>query len=355
MRQYGCMSPENDEFATEESADARTALERDAEWLAALSDAIHDEAYARYLHVASRKFSTGEGLVGEPRPGAFSDMARVYLQLGEGSLMQGVFELAVRGLDWTPYRRQPPDILLCITAIPSVNGFCLRLPHTGSPAVVLNHGIPFHIRNVVHLMMGLTGWSSGTFCEHHSNDERLQSLRLIAESVVARQPGFLTVPPAADCLGSPDHADTGGLHHGFCLVAEEFIAAHELGHIALGHLDPASTSPALEVDPRGVAEKFTISHGREFEADEFAIRQMRSKYSSKSGPLRHSDIDYAVGCFFALARVLEMNVGAAAHLDTHPPASERWRSLRRGQPKNEPSAADSIDYFFDFMAQMEAK
>lgn len=329
-------------------AEREAALCSDREWIRALSDTLHNAEYARILHFLSNQhFDPAKW----PEGATLEDVT-AFVGFNGDTVLSRVVDLAMRNVRLSDYTYNPTDILYCFTAIPTVNGFCLKSPNLGIPVVVLNHGFIGYITDAAHLTLGLTGWADVTYCSHYPADVIMQGLFELAEGVVAEKPALLLKIEATRCMGKHSRDSFRMLHEVMCWVAELFIVLHELGHIALGHLDPADVTYAFEDENGNGAPVFNRSQLQEFAADRFAFDRIIEIAVKPDGPLR-KDIGYAIGCLMILMRTVEA-VSSNPASDTHPSAAFRWERLRAeiGNVQG-PAALDSVDYFFEWIDRLD--
>jgi hypothetical protein len=329
-------------------AEREAALRSDTEWVRALSDTLHDAKYARILHFLSNQtFDPAKW----PEGATPEDIAAFVGFNGE-TVLSRIVDMAMRNVLLSDYAYNPTDILYCFTAIPTVNGFCLKSPNLGIPVVVLNHGLAGYISDAAHLTLGLTGWADATYCSHYPADVIMQGLFELAEGVGAEKPALLLKIEAIRCADKHSRDPFRMLHEVMCWVAELFIVLHELGHIALGHLDPADVTYAFEEEIGSTAPVFNRSQLQEFAADRFAFDRLIEIAVKPDGPQR-KDIGYAIGCLMILMRTVE-TVSSNSASDTHPSAAFRWERLRAEVGNLQgPAALDSIDYFFEWINRFD--
>jgi len=127
--------------------------------------------------------------------------------------------------------------------------------------------------------------------------------------------------------------DRGKAVQAFLTSCEQFVLAHEYGHIAKGHLGPHTVAMAL---PRlGAIDVLAKSKDQEFEADLWAANALVRIYradESESG----AAVVACVGplMFLLLANVIEqLGRSNGSFTDTHPPAWDRYVALRYGYAK----------------------
>lgn len=324
--------------------DRESALRADVEWLNALSDALHDAEYAAILDYITRQ--PAETFPPDTNPKEIV----AFCGFGQDSWLAGLVGIAMKRVDFSICPNPPTDILWCYSAIPTLNGFCLKTPNLGAPAVVLNHGLISYIASAVHLTMGLTSWGDSTYCEHFPTEAIMGGLFELAAGIQDKRPAILLNIEAVNCLGTQEHASSAMLHHGTCFLAELFIIFHELGHITLGHLNAADVTYAFGEEIGASLPVFNRSQRQEFDADSFAFRRLVEM--SVESELLERDIAYAIGCLLMLMRVVE-KISPGWRSETHPSAVLRWQSLKTGlTDAGGPAAFDSIDYFFEWIDRL---
>jgi hypothetical protein len=351
-----------------DSDDDKAALKADAEWLRALNDALHDAEYAAFLNGAARQPLSSEQVA----TGMTREAMSAVFGFGENSMLLTIFRMAAQQVDLSGWPHIPKRIHVMSTAIPTVNGFCVKTPNLGDPAVVLNHGLVHYIAIAGHLTLGLTSWTDLQYCDHHPTSAKINGLFRLAAGILERQVvpvldidaiGCIdehsdkvaqlvfgqrrTVDELQEIIGRPGLDPRSLIYNLACTIAEMFIVFHELGHIALGHLNRDDVSYAFGDEIGHKVAVFNRSHDAEFAADTFAFQQMVKHYVSPDG-LQQRDVAYGIGCLFILMRAVEILSRDTAS-DTHPPAVDRWRNIKAAmdEPKV-PAALDSIDYFFEW-------
>lgn len=335
-------------------SDREADLQADSLWLRELSEALHDAEYAKLLAILASPAESRSSIPPGMSHEEYARAIRAATSFEGDSLLSRVFQAALQSLNSSDHTAALPEsVVVLFTAIPTVNGFCLRTPNSGTPAIVLNQGLPEYIAIAVHLFMGLTGWSDQEYCTHWTNDDRLDSLFRLSLGITDKRPALLLDVPAADCLGSPEHKSNSHLHDAFCIVAEFFIIFHEIGHAALGHLDPDDVSLAFGPELGHAVPVFNRSQTDELSADSFALTHL-TKSLVEDGGLAKRDIAYGIGCLMVLMRTVEA-VSPGWSSETHPSAVHRWSSIRKqiGDP-NAPAAVDSVHYFFEWIRNYEA-
>ncbi|MGW5052540.1 hypothetical protein [Actinokineospora sp. NPDC004072] len=271
-----------------------SALREDRAWLQALSAALHDKEYAALLHHVAR-FPAPPRL---QEQGVSPELQAAMFGFGKDNMLACIVMMAINGVDAREFDHPVTDLMFMPTAIPAVNGFCVRTP-SGVPAIVLNHGLVLYVSAAVHIALGLTTWTDGEYCAHHTRQEKVKGMFRLAEGVLAKQLVPVIATKALHCLEDHDNSmlrrlaerhgterdlETdaralvaegvdifGGVYQISCLIAEMFIVLHEIGHIALGHLNRNNIAYAFE--ERNVPV-YRRSPETEFEADRFAYRQL---------------------------------------------------------------------------------
>ncbi|GGS35961.1 phage exclusion protein Lit family protein [Actinokineospora fastidiosa] len=354
-------------------SERESALREDRAWLQALSDALHDKEYAALLHRIAR-------LPAPPRlqeQGVSPELQAAMFGFGEDNMLSSIVMMAIDEVDAREFDHPVTDLMFMPTAIPTVNGFCVRTP-SGVPAIVLNHGLVLYVSAAVHIALGLTTWTDGEYCAHHTRQEKVKGMFRLAEGVLAKQLVPVIDIKALHCLEDHDNsmlrrlAERRGterdletatrdlvaqgdvvvdaVYQGSCLIAEMFIVLHEIGHIALGHLNRNNVAYAF--GERNVPV-YRRSIEAEFEADRFAYRQLVKKLVS-GGRMRHRDVAYGIGCLFMLQRTVEYLSGNE-EAGTHPPAAERWQAIKAEMDEARvPAALDSVDHYFAWLDRMES-
>lgn len=326
-------------------SEREAAIRADLEWIQDLNDALHDADYARLLHYLKSQPPTEEML---KRGLTAEKLAEFYGFEGETTMSKLTRALMgdLRSEDFTEF---PEDIIFSYAAIPTVNGLCLKLPNLDSPAIILNHGLVAYIATATHLTLGLTYWTDGEYCHHHAKEEHLEGLFQLAVGIHERKPAALLEISAANCIGAEGHGLPELLYEMYCTFADAFIVFHEIGHIALGHLNPSDVSHTFESEGQKLPV-FNRSQLNELAADKFALAQLVRTYTKYE--VSQKDLIYGVGCLMVLMRAIEV-VSPRWASETHPPALQRWQSLKEelGLP-SEPSMVNSIDYFFDWVDEL---
>ena len=356
-----------------DASERESALREDGAWLRALGDALRDKQYAALMHHFSElpvpPHFQEQGVTPELLAAAFG--------FGEDNMLSSIVMMAIDGIDPGDFDHPVTDLMFMPTAIPTVNGFCVRTP-SGVQAILLNHGLVQYISAAVHIALGLTTWTDGEYCAHHSREDKVKGMFRLAEGVLTKQLVPLIDAKALHCVGdhdssllrrfaewrgsewdleteprklvSQDDDFADAIYQGTCLIAEMFIVLHEIGHIALGHLNRDNVAYAFGERKVPVYQR---SIEAEFEADRFAYRQLVEKFVPGGG-MRHRDVAYGIGCLFMLQRTVEFLSGNE-QAGTHPAAVERWRAIKAEMDEARvPAALDSLDYYFAWLDRMES-
>lgn len=331
----------------QENTEREERLQADSEWLFRLSNTISNVTYSRMIHYMSTATYPLEVIPPGVDPEQWTEALREFAGFGQNSILSRLVKSAIQTLDARVHGPMPVDLMFLYTAIPTLNGLCLKTPNEGV-AIVLNHGLVPYIALTTHLILGLTSWTDGQYCTHYSNDEMLRSLFELAIGIHDEKPALLVKAPATECLGDPSRPHPTNLHEAMCIIAEYFIIYHELGHVMLHHLDVDDVALGFRPEIDVTAPVFNRSQENELAADRFAYRHLVNVHA-KDGGLADRDVAYGVGCMFALLRTVEVLTPAWAS-ETHPSAAIRWRQIRTHLDEVIKSGAlNSIDYFFDWI------
>lgn len=163
-----------------------------------------------------------------------------------------------------------------------------------------------------------------------ANNDRLRNIEMICQGYwnnISAKLRDRYLPPHVEVyhlglnISADEHADSVELIN----TTEEFVIAHEWGHISLGH--------AVEEGPcaLGVAQTDAIPNSEnawedEFSADLWSARALlgpvRDPWSTKNADI---DVPLAgIHLFLGLARIIESSASYGGHeATTHPPTSER--------------------------------
>lgn len=111
----------------------------------------------------------------------------------------------------------------------------------------------------------------------------------------------------------------------FCTAIEEFVIAHELGHLVLGHI---SNSAARQIELRDGSEMLiqTKNHKQEYQADVWALRLLAARAKNRED----SDLALELACsgvlmFLTIGLMIEAMAESRKMpiRDTHPPIENR--------------------------------
>ena len=151
-------------------------------------------------------------------------------------------------------------------------------------------------------------------------------------------------------------SDFAWMIDGFWQTSFEFVLAHEVGHVALGHFD-TSNAPLrlmLEDDAQPVEVSCFPSHELEHQADAWALEQVRS--IAKQNGTTHGAVlsQTAPAGYFAAAELLETVAGPSttagqASVRSHPPP---WDRVGRLRPEVGPARAIAAVPEFDLIMEL---
>lgn len=156
-----------------------------------------------------------------------------------------------------------------------------------------------------------------------------QVVKVLAEAFNA----YLFSDSSLRSWGLPPLPDARVGNLGFVLRrAEQFVLAHEVGHVALGH---------VSINPQSPSAPHTTD--MELEADQFAAQLLAVSLRSSPGPVREDEATYVAGgalTFLSLARSIEeLQAGLGleqrdvhSHPDTAGRAAALGAALRRDLP-----------------------
>jgi hypothetical protein len=228
----------------------------------------------------------------------------------------------------------------------------MRMPNTGGVVIVVNHGITLYFSRAVHLMLCLRPWTDSPYCEHHSDDEFVLDMFLLAKAVKEGSPERIRNMKCMGCVTKHARDPRHLYFELLCTVGELFLVFHELAHLCLGHLNDADVTVAFNAASNEQLPIFNRSQVQELNADTFALEQLFATYLPSS--LLERDITYGVGCLFALIAVVDALSKQRSDVDTHPAAADRWRNVRSKltEPPG-PSVLDAIDCFFEGLAGVD--
>jgi len=323
------------------------AEEADDRWATQFASRIgdpHYEAVRLQLEVALAERADEEGWDADMT----ATLRAAALGVGPDSWLDVLFQEAIKEVSL-----DDETMSLYFVQIPAagLNGFALRAPATGTPVIVLNHGLVAYVGHAMHMMLGLTGMTGTPYCAHHPPEVFLRDLVALADGVAAHVPAFMLALKSPECFS--DHGGIANeLHHALCTIAELFVIFHELGHVVLRHHD-AGDVRAVTIDTAGGlaidVDVLNQAQRQELEADRFAFEALVAMNADTGLEVR--DIAFAAGCLFAFMHVGELR--AAVHeFDSHPSAFQRWehlRSIAGRQDKN--SWTNSIDYFYKWWSE----
>lgn len=111
--------------------------------------------------------------------------------------------------------------------------------------------------------------------------------------------------------------------------SEQFIVAHELAHIVLGHLDKADAVTFHEDSYEFCAEAYNLAQQKEYDADIQAVRWL-----IKSLKLQKIPDDMLFFCIevFVLFHFIECNLGCTSKSASHPTALSRLINIQNHYP-----------------------
>lgn len=111
--------------------------------------------------------------------------------------------------------------------------------------------------------------------------------------------------------------------------AEQFIVAHELAHIVLGHLENAKDLSFHEDSYSFNAESYNIEQQKEFDADIQAVRWMKKSFELLGMP---NELMFFCVEVFVLFHYIESNLGFPQKEDSHPAALSRLINIQKHFP-----------------------
>jgi hypothetical protein len=235
----------------------------------------------------------------------YNEEVTSYENIFRGRLISGLREsaLSMTGSD----REVLESIPVGMFPLETFNGWTDGTPHGGA-IIVLNEAVINILRYVLHCIFAI---AVGRVVDLESTStcvDVLVGLARVATTgdiAAAMKPHHL---PILTTFAVPDDN-----FNDLAIAVEEFILLHEYGHVLLGHLDL----------PR--------AQHHEFEADEYALARMLSRYPEERVAVACGSLMY----FFWLCEILLTLYGVPAQMDTylamtesHPPAHARWERIK---------------------------
>jgi hypothetical protein len=218
---------------------------------------------------------------------------------------------------------QAIDFQFVPTSVP--NAFTARVAKDESCAIGLDHGV----LGLLHplMVLAMLAQQFGKFGIFGEGAARLVSLFFIGRPVDGLEADLRML---GDKYANADDS-TRQIIDGFGQGVVDFVIAHELGHVALGHFLRAK-APTLASPTDGPMAVSAFDHEREFEADAWA---MEALLLVAGGDVRR--LTFAVAAPFLsmtmlsyVARLHEPTTDVGRLLRaTHPPERERAARLRK--------------------------
>lgn len=206
-------------------------------------------------------------------------------------------------------------VLLGVLPSAEYNAFALRGPF-GTPIIVYNQGMLTVQKMLVFSILAFMSW----YQEHpidrtHSQQEYALTVLALA-ATIARNP---ILDPSQittyDCHARPVPFEVARVAQ----AIEEFIILHEIGHVALGHIDAAAvahlTLGSMNVDAMEYSQQL------EYEADTFAAEGTLKCVKNRAA------LSLTAGTLFRFFDIIE-RFGPKMTVVTHPPGRERWNKIK---------------------------
>ena len=111
--------------------------------------------------------------------------------------------------------------------------------------------------------------------------------------------------------------------------AEQFIVAHELAHIVLGHLEKAGDLTIHENSYSFSTESYNIEQQKEYDADVQAVQWMKKSFEAQGMPNKFMFFCVEV---FVLFHYIECNLGFPLKTGSHPSALSRLINIQKHFP-----------------------
>ena len=220
-----------------------------------------------------------------------------------------------------------------------LNACAVQTPR-GNAIILFDIGVTLHLQFLGRCIMSLATYGSPTpFCRDHEPADFIDTIFLLASYATSYNDRYLEKIRTWNCpsLGEWDLTSAT-----FASIADMFVALHEFGHIALGHLD------SKNVMQKGTMTVYGKRHEQEFEADIFGFDRLVKK-DTTAAPI------IAVQTLFRFFDLCEhIRYGASHTSTTHPASQERWEKLE-ARVKMSPDGqeyAKRVDMFFDMVISL---
>jgi hypothetical protein len=201
------------------------------------------------------------------------------------------------------------------------NAAAIRTPG-GDPVVVVNTGMMALLSRSVNAFIGVqpTPLTPAMWSDRKATNWIVQGC--IALATGTARAGMDRVPTFTDPMRMTASASLVD-----CATA--FIIGHEYGHVQLGHLEDGDVclKRLLSSDLAPSLEVYHKRHEQEFDADrrgaELAVVFNRQTHRPPS-----QAVFFAMSFFFQLVQVLDICTGSTLDRTSHPPAADRWQSVK---------------------------
>lgn len=306
-----------------------------------------DEEYLTYVHEVWGDEAYVSSLRHSFDPVAFEEQFRVLVASGiyreeDYDKARADFEESVsserffRGRFIETLRRAALDIIrddrrlvdqVPVGLLPTLelNACAIATPRGGA-VIVLDHGVMGQLALVLRCALAFITWYDHTpFCRDSPQRAYAEALIGLARFCVTGSVDGMA--QHRETLSFPSLGDYDNETMTFSFLMQVFILLHEYGHVVRGHLSANRLRPAFAGRcPR--LREYTKSEVEEFEADEYAVRQLLRAGIAKG--LRSTDVAWVVGLLFKFFDLCELVTTPAAKFRerTHPPAVDRWERVK---------------------------